>query len=60
MTHDHSTITFDGFAGVTIEDCPGGCGKKRWLGTLADGCRECQGCFHKENGLAPLPSDSMP
>lgn len=59
MTHDHEVITFEGNKGIVIEECPH-CHKQRWLGSCGDGCKICQGCFHRENGLAPLPSDSQP
>lgn len=58
MTHDHNTITFEGFKGIKIETCPN-CGRQRWLGVLGDGCRFCQSCYHKEHGLGKLPSDEM-
>lgn len=57
MTHNHDVITFNGQNGVQVEKCPG-CGRNKWLGTLEDGCKECQSCYHKEHGMGPLPSDS--
>lgn len=58
IVHDHSVINFDGTKSIKIEKCPS-CGRGKWLGVCGDGCKMCQSCYHKENGLAPLPSDFM-
>lgn len=58
MEHNHDTITFNGARGIQKEECSF-CHRKIFLGECMDGCKMCQSCYHKEHGLAPLPSDSM-
>lgn len=56
MQHDHNVITFKG---SNPQEICSVCTRLRFLGVCSDGCNICQSCYHKEHGLADLPSDSM-
>lgn len=53
-----TTISFTALGGIVLENCSW-CSRNKWLGTCQEGSRMCQSCFHRINGLGPLPSDSM-
>lgn len=54
--HSHDTIQFKAF--IATERCKF-CRRSKYLGECEDGCKMCQSCYHKENGLCELPSEKM-
>lgn len=54
--HDRWTVFSENFG--KEEECPR-CHRIKVLGTLEDGCKMCQSCYHKAHGMAELPSDTM-